>query len=386
MTVEDRLRAALRDTGDLVADRPRPLRHTPRQRARWQRLLPLWSALAAALVVLMPSALPDDTRDTDVRAAVPDIGAAPPFFVAVHRGQGAAPARFEVRATATGALLDTNAAGGGEDFLAVAPVPEDGDPDARTYLLLVRESTATAPGCATYGVRRIAISAGGRFTSWGTEPVAFEAADTGPHRLATTPKGDAIAYSYRSCRPGWVTSEGVEGPVGEARIAHRWKDTTTTWPSGGEVLGLAYTPDGRDLAVFRKEAEDGRGELLVVRTADPDDVTTPLARVGGDALHDRLAPARLSQAMITPDGARIICVFGEPWGSGTALSLVEAAGGSARPLGPPGSLRAEGPVLLAQHPKGTELLLQAGGRTIRHVDGTDTVIVPDGATPADIAW
>ncbi len=400
MNVEDRLTAALRGTAELVEDRPRPLPTASRRlstasrRHGIPRFMPAWAALIIALVVLGPFILSDGELTAPVPMSSPslDIGAAPEFYVAVYRATEVRKSRFEVRSTATGAVLDVNDAGNGEDFVSIASIPDDGREAMSSFYLLTRLGTGIQPGCTRYTIYGVQISADGRFSGWGGGAVMFEALDGTPANLATTPRGDEIAYSYEGCGRKEIVG-GTEihqgtGLVGEPMIAHHWAGSTTIWGAEGEVRNLAYTPDGHSLAVFRRrDAEAGealRSELLLVRTAEPADTTPLLNRTdGGDG--------PLVNAMITPDGKRAVAVFGEPDGSGTRLSVAEyplgEGGPSARDLLEPAvDYPVAGPVLLKQHPSGPELLLQAGDTTLFHGGMVKALVSSTEETPADVAW
>jgi len=400
MNVEDRLRAALHGTADLVEDRPRPLPAVLRRRGI-PRLLPVWAALVVALVMLGPFVLPDGEPDTPIPVSSPslDIGAAPEFYVAVFSGEAERlGSRFEVRSTATGELLDTNYAGNGEKFVSIASIPDDGQKEASSFYLLTRLGAGLLPGCTKYTIYSIQISAEGRFTQWGTGSISFEALDGTPANLTTTPKGDEIAYSYKSCGRTVVKGNSThrigDGANGERLIAHHWAGTTTFVRAEGKVLNLAYSPDGHSLAVFqRHDAEAGeepRSELLLTRTANPDDATVLLKEdddsglVGGDS-------ATLANAMITPDGKHVVAVFIGEYASGTHLSIGEfSLNGellrTVRPLDPPIDGSADDIGRLKQHPSGSQLLLQAGDMTLFHKGEIKALITSDGEDPADLAW
>jgi hypothetical protein len=397
MNVEDRLRAALHGTADLVEDRPRPL-PTVRRRRPW--LMPLWSALVVALVVAVPFGLPErkatapvppdpaagtDSPGITVRTAPPNftIGAAPKFYVTVYRGQGGERSRFEVRSTDTGAVQGTNYADSGESFLAIAPVPEPVTAKARYFYLLARVGESTSSGCAKYTIRHLSISAEYGFDNWSTSSLDFEAADGGPMALATTPAGDEVAYSFRDCREdgGW-------------RIGHRWAGTTTTWSTGGKaVQNLAYFPDGQTLAASLRSTgmETGEAphvELRLTRVGDPRagfaDGTENIVVLGpsGD----------LVDAMITPDGRKALALRRRPRTTGPGYELQEfpLGEGVSRSRGPLPMAVADGPenlrTLLKQHPSGQEVLFQLGDETILHGSQGSSITKTGEEAPDDLAW
>ncbi|GAB2830549.1 hypothetical protein GCM10022221_31590 [Actinocorallia aurea] len=376
MNVEDRLRAALRGTADLVEDRPRPL-PAARRRIGRRFVVPAWSALAAAVVMLTPSALPDHPGGPGgpdaVASADGGIGAAPQFFVAIYPATEFREARWESRRTASGEVLGGAPAGPGEMYVSVTGVPEHRAAAARSFLLLTRTGEGSRPGCARYRVYAIHLDDDGRFLSWNPEDVDFEAADGAPAHLATTAKGDEIAYSYREC-----------GVPGGQRIAHHWNGTTTTWDAGGSVLSLAYTPDGQGVVVFQR-GDDG-GELLVSRTYDPSD-TTVLLREHAKALGDHAGD--LLSAGLTPDGERITAVLGAPAGGVSVLRVAELRKNGDL-LGvtyrePAVETPRDGAVQVDQHRGGPELLVQAGG-TILLPGSVSKAVVLDDPPPTDLAW
>ncbi|GAA0939840.1 hypothetical protein [Actinocorallia libanotica] len=401
MNVEDRLKAALHGTAGLVEDRPRPL-PTAARRRRIPRFVPVWAALIVALVMLGPFVLPDGESNAPIPMSSPSlaIGSAPEIYVAIYGATKERKSRFEIRSTATGELRQVNEAGNGESFVSIAAIPDDGKEGISSFYLLTRLGAGTLPGCTKYTVYGLQISADAGFSSWGGSTVTFEAVDGTPANLATTPKGDEIAYSFEGCGRKVIEGDteryvGGVGVPGVPLFAHHWAGATTTWNAGGKVLNLAYSPDGHSLAMFRlRDAEAGREaqrELLLMRTANPDDTTTLLRWTEESGIRKDGAVRRPINAMISPDGKKVVVVFSGPDGSGTRLSVAERPiGGKGlsfrEPLTPVVDHPVDGPVLVKQHPSGPELLLQAGATTLFHGGKIKAVIPSIEETPADIAW
>jgi hypothetical protein len=308
MNTESRLRAALKNTAELVEDRPRGL-PVVRRRNRRPMFAPAWAAVAITAVVIASFVIRDqgelgDATTSSSPQAV-GLGSSPKFYLAVYRATAGRAARFETLSTATGELLDVNKAGNHEDFIAAesvpkaAVVPKAGVKGAEYFYLLARVGAgASSSGCGDYAIRRLQFSSGGKFLSWGTTDLEFEARDNEPMQLATTKAGDEVAYSYRDCASG------------ELQVAHRWNGTTTTWGSEKPVTSLAYTPDGQSLIIGRQTAygKDGfqtKGELWTMKTRDPGFEPGQ----GQLLLATNKDIALLSNATISSDGTEVIAVF-----------------------------------------------------------------------------
>ena len=401
MNVEDRLKAALHGTAGLVEDRPRPLPATTPRRRGIPRFVPAWAAFVVALVMLGPFVLPDGESDAPIPMSSPSIaiGSAPEFYVAIYGATKERKSRFEIRSTATGELRQVNEAGNGESFVSIAAIPDDGKEGSRSFYLLTRLGAGTMPGCTKYTVYRIVITTDGSFSSWGTSSITFEAVDGTPANLATTPKGDEIAYSFEGCGrreiKGGTEHHIGNGVPGETRIAHHWAGTTTFWDAGGRVLNLAYSPYGRTLAAFLqgRAVKDGESPSAQLRLTD---VGNPRSGFTDGTENDIVLGADdgfgLVNAMFSPEGKKIVALRSESRQFVTEYKVTEfplpGAGGGPRSLGSlklPVDHPANPHVLMEQHPSSDALLLQVGDTTLLHI-GQQGHAIARGEAPADLAW
>jgi hypothetical protein len=338
--LENRLRAALRDTADEISPTPPPLRLRPeRGPARsgpvWpaQRRWISWAAplAAAALVLAVVAASLAVVRGgsgrTTSKPAVP--AAVPPYYVAltapaypdVYDGNATV---AEVRATATGAVLAK----------VVPPKPYvhfagvTAAADHRTFVLVAEEKShppaqQPKPGEGPHPYYQpsrfylLRFDPGTGRVSLRALPGTFIPANAEVRDMALSPDGTSLAAD--------IDSQGLAGshllvfdlPTGTER-AWSFKTCAACNPSGGGLGfggtvpdALSWTADGKHLA-FVGPDRAGWPSHSTVRLLD---VTLPgsnlLANsrpVAGPPPGDQLNDVSWRGAIITPDGRTVVIV------------------------------------------------------------------------------
>jgi hypothetical protein len=337
-TVEDRLRAATRAAAGTVAPDSAPPLRLPREperrraaftawrhQARWHRAIAPLAAAAAVIAVMTASVtlahtmasrphshrLPAGT--VPLSAAPQFAGAAvPAYYVALEPGPlSAASTRAVVRATATGAALATvRPPRPYYEFTAVSAAADD-----RTFVLAAQQKTS--PPTQVHG----------KWRQGGTAPASFFLLRLDPaHRtarltalsfserrngslsgIALSPDGSRLAVAV-GLGLGSPKEQGIQVITLRTGLVRTW-----TWraPRGNYlgylVLGanpLSWTADGRMLAF----------EVIIAlpRGAHPDlavrllDTTAPGRSLQSSRVVARFSSASTGDAMITPDGTRIV--------------------------------------------------------------------------------
>jgi hypothetical protein len=335
-TLEDRLTAALRETGEeisrdsvppLVLDRPRRRARAGdgASRRRWMtRLTPLAAAAAVAAVVTASLAI-SGTFHGRLRAAGPAAGRSggapaggpgalrqvPPYYVSLTSGSNAyilGGQRAEVRATTTGAVLATIRPP--RPFGAFTWV--SGASDDRTFILAAQRYWPVAPG--NQGAKATIRDNGTptvffrlSFTASTRTARLTELATAGQVKpsqqlagMALSPDGTRLALDLRR------SIQVVNLASGTRRT---WR-----WPGGGWVGNfkpygqvLSWTADGRMLAFQQWSGKfDNTPHVRVLDTTAP----------GGSLLASKLAvtwPQSGAQTLdgpvntlIAPDGSKIV--------------------------------------------------------------------------------
>jgi hypothetical protein len=336
-TVEDRLRAAMRETAGEVTpqsvpplhlDRPRGRRRGlagPAARRRWAAWLTPLAAAASVTAVVAASLAISTTFHGGHRAARGPAGpfaGVPPYYL-VLAGRNPSPVAIqrqfaEVRATATGATLAritpprpyrtfTAAAGAG---------------DGRTFVLAANKwkvvrangGTFAEAGAAKFFLLR--LGAGGRPGRLTPLPVPAMPPGAEISGFALTPGGTKLAVALR----GGVN--GGPGPEIQVFSLPSGAERVWTWPGGGPITNnaggegevLSWTADGRTLAFQQWVA----GNIIHLRLLD---TTTPggslqaasrlVAQWPGDGATWHYVHGKISNvlfgfsAIITPDGSKI---------------------------------------------------------------------------------
>lgn len=290
MTLEDKLRTALRETAGEIPDDPPPLRLSPlavsrhparqrsakrswaqRHRARW----PAWAAplaAAAAIVALVVASLtlvhdrpnvegPSTGQGTTTPSGLAGI---PPYYVALtvpgtHPDMYASDATAaEVRATATGAVLariavpkpyavfaGVSAAAGDRTFVLVAEGSNNPPETRQPYYPASR-----------FFVLRInpAAAARGDRVSLRALPAGFIPANSEVHDLALSPDGTSLAADIGAPVLGGTELFVFDLATGTKR-AWSFRNCRRCSPASGglgfagtNVGALSWTADGRHLA------------------------------------------------------------------------------------------------------------------------------------------
>lgn len=349
MTLEDKLRNALRETAGEIPDDPPPLRlsplavsrHSVRRRPAkqpWTRWPP-WAAplaaaaaivaLAAALLTLAPDRPNVEGPSNSQGTTTPSGPAAvPPYYVAltspgdadVYNGDATA---AEVRATPTGAVLAR----------VVPPKPYvhfagvTAAADDRTFVLVAEEKSNPPAGVPKPGrlprpyyqpsrFYLLRFDPGSGRASLRALPVVFIPANAEVHDMALSPDGTSLAAD--------IDGQGLAGDhlvvfdlVTGAERAWSFQTCAHCVPSGGGLGyggispgALSWTADGKHLA-FVGPGRSLRGpsavRLLDV-TLPGSDLVANSRPVAGLPPGDQLSDLSWRGAIITPDGQNVVIV------------------------------------------------------------------------------
>jgi hypothetical protein len=338
--LEDKVRTAMRETGDEIAPHSVPplrLRVAPRRPGlpriagrRWRGwLAPLAAAASVAAVVAASLAISATfhaqhrPRPSAKHPAGPLAGL-PPYYIALtsHRARRApfaGPLHAVVRATATGATLATiRPPAPYRTFTQVAAAG-----DGHTFVL-------------TAGTWQVTHKLGGTFVNTG--PAKFFLLRLGPHGgpapltavpipreparaqisgIALSPDGSRLAIAFRGGRGGGP------GPEIQVFTLATGAERVWTWPGGGPVTNnaggdgsvLSWAADDRTLA-FQQWAGNSI-DIRLLDTAAPGDSLPSDSRLAvqwkGDQESLRFVHGRAVNviegfsALITPDGTKIVC-------------------------------------------------------------------------------
>jgi hypothetical protein len=354
MTLEDKLRNALRETAGEIPDEPPPLRLSPlavsrhqarqrsakqswaqRHRARW----PAWAAplaAAAAIVALVTALLtlahdrPNVEGPSNGQGTTTPSGpaAVPPYYVAlmspgdadVYNGDATA---AEVRATLTGAVLAR----------VVPPKPYvhftgvTAAADDRTFVLVAEEKSNPPTGRPKPGqlphpyyqpsrFYLLRFDPGAGRASLRALPAAFIPANAEVHDVALSPDGTALAAD--------IDGQGAAGDhlvvfdlTTGAERAWSFQTCPHCLPSGGGLGyggispdALSWTADGKHLA-FVGPGRSLRGSSavrLLDVTLPGSDLVANSRPVAGLPPGDQLSDLSWRGAIITPDGQNVVIV------------------------------------------------------------------------------
>ncbi|MEU5877563.1 hypothetical protein [Spirillospora sp. NPDC047279] len=380
MTIEDRLRDALRATAGTVDDRPeRPLpERSPQASPVRRRLVPL-GAVAGVLALLAGFVAAQRFLD-DPAPRLQWTPAMPRFVFASTHGNGGSddpdgggPYGLEVRESATGRLVDRFEASPGVEFGQVAALR-----DNRTFF--VTSEPVTRRPCRTT-VQRVSVSGGGRIIAM--EPVAggpVAGTVPGAGGLAVTPDGARMALAVEKCDE----AERIEAAAGNARIvtADLATGARREWPDSGLGDGasnLSLTEQGDRLFFSRRvqnknplEGDGGSEELRVMNVSAPSG-----SLLGRDAAGVAVAraPRTFAAVLASPDGRSVITAEAE-FKAGVLPS--EDAGSPGASPGPQQNVPPqEGFYLLELSAQGGRVLRRIA---VRPVEGPDLVVFKNDAS------
>jgi hypothetical protein len=331
-----------------------------RRSARWPRvLIPI--AAAASVIAVVAASLAITHRLSDGRSAAarahagqPGTGrgqpgphgasqvisaasraalaSVPKFYVAMTPGGMGRNNRAQVRATASGAVLATVAAPAPYNtFSWVTAAADD-----RTFVLAAQQWTPIPPGSAGASIEKrdndtptkffvLRLSSDGRTAGLSALPVPVQPGSVWIDGIALSPDGSKLAVAVNS---NGATAPDVNPAIAVYTVAtgarKQW-----VWP-GGAVIGnqkpwgspLSWTADGRTLA-FQIVPANGTIEVRLLDTDAPGGIMPSRLGVewaGGDVTGadgvvissgSRAKPAnslRGFNALITPDGTKIVCL------------------------------------------------------------------------------
>jgi hypothetical protein len=325
-TIEDRLRAAASAAAKTVPPGSAPpLRLPVRHRrylrwsgqgrtAGWQRLAaPLAAAAAVAAVAAASLAVASETagRRPDARTSAPTSAGAivPPYYVSLPAAAGTPWASTaQVRVTATGAVAATVAVPRPYRlFTAVA-----GADDGRTFVLEAQSQGNYAP--AGFYLLRVVPGAGTATARLSALPIPPEPRRIYVESIALSPDGSKLAVAVRAAGGGPVRNPGIQVITVATGASKRW-----TWPGGGHVstngLGQALSWAADDKTLAFQAWMSGSIDIRLLDTAAPGHTLAAskvILRFPSDGnlkfIHGKIINSLDGfNALITPDGSKIVC-------------------------------------------------------------------------------
>jgi hypothetical protein len=296
-TVEDRLRAALRETaGEVTPQSVPPLRlHGPRRRGvagpaarrRWAAWLTPLAAAASVTAVVAASLAISTTLHGGHRAASRPAGpfaGVPPYYVVLTGRRPnlnpslAQPLFAQIRATATGKVLASVTPPKPYGTFSAAAAG-----DGRTFVLaanrwkVVRANGGTFAEATATRFFLLRMGAGGHVRQLAPLPIPAVPRGATISGFALTQDGSKLAVALR----GGVN--GGPGPEIQVFSLATGAERVWTWPGGGPITNnaggngqvLSWTADGRTLAFQQWVGNDIDVRLL--------DVTTPGGSLQADS-------------------------------------------------------------------------------------------------------
>jgi hypothetical protein len=410
IATEERLRAAMRAAADTVPPGSSPPLRLPDgqpgrarwdQRRRWARVMvPLAAAAAVAAVVIASLALtrggPTSSSGGAENPAPPvALNGVPAYYIATAKQ--VAPTRVLIRATATGAVLATVKAPkpyGTFNFVTAAA-------DDRTFILSAQRWWPVASGTRGVAAQNRDNTTPVVFFRLRFDPVTRTARLTALHipqkipasslgGIAVSPDGSRLALALARAQVRVVTLA-----TGSAR---QW-----TWPgtSGGTWVGnqkpsgmaLSWTASGQTLAFPLTTKSGGITSVMLL---DPNSAGGSLAAARRSVTFRGLGHAKdgpIGNAVITPDGSRIVTVVMRSRGQVREFSARTGQLVSPLPAGtPPRSLTLWG--VLWTNSSGSTVIV-TGLQSLPHHETLVTGTLRDGQfTPlprapvniANVAW
>ncbi|WP_155884536.1 hypothetical protein [Actinomadura flavalba] len=342
------------------------------------------AATLALLVVLTGVLAVERLRERPPRLTERS-GAMPAYLFVSLPADRSGPARLQIRATATGRVVDEVAAPTGSEYLDVAVTA-----DNRTAFVVVQPRRATA---CTFGIERITLGIDGRIAARSAlpgGPLMGVIREDGT--LAVTPDGRRLVYSAARCVGGRPVDGGMTlgvldtgGGTGSTRSFAR-----------GAARSFSWRADGRGFAfVWITGASPSTGRVEIRTFAVGEDGT-----IGAGRMIRRLrADSVLTLAALLPAGDRIVvseskpaAAIAPPPGTGNAparppvateLSVIRAADGArVDTVRLPGG-SAIAPSLLKLDASGRHLLTATGAYDLRTGRARP---VGGGSTALDADW
>jgi hypothetical protein len=347
--LQDKLRAALRETADEIPDDPPPLRLSPRHRSRsWlggpcarpgRRVWSTWAApLASGIVVValvavsLAIATAVQHQHSRTSPAQAGSGAVPPYYVAIVTGKGepdeddSAGVAAEVRATTTGAVLarivppepyatftGVTAAAGDRTFVLSAEEkfqpPASPQQDAREYPF-----GGYTPRARFFLLRIDPGGPVGGRASLQPLPVGLIPATDAVHDMALSPDGTLLAADiggllFSSHLFVFNLTTGTERMWSFTTCSHCFPSSGGLGFGGVNVDALSWAADGRQLA-FIGPGTSSHGEAVRLL-----DVSAPGTNLLSDSKPELSLPGGTNSpgpvwrgAIITPDGRTIVVI------------------------------------------------------------------------------
>jgi len=365
---ESRLRDALHATADTVDEyKERPLpSHAVSAGTSSRRLIPVLAAVAVLL--LLAGALGVRHLLHDAPKPMRKTFVVPKFVVAAMPASKTRPSRLEVREIQGGRLAGSRQIA--DRRLQFSQVVGSGD--GRTFLVVVSDK---GPDSCSAEIRRLTLGPSGAIED--IQPTGLSFPFSAVRDLAISPDGRRIAYS-RTCA-GDQNDMGVYDTVTRAK-------TTWTIPTPQFVSGLAWTPDGRGLAlvVFTPGADPagGQARLLSPGRASQGDVVSSSSRI-----LDASPGAWLNAIRVGPDGrsAAVYAIYySKQRAVGTKVITVSLTSGKQSSAVPVPIDRDPMPAVLESEGSGRYLLTQAGVVDLQQGGRIQRIAGLSGAL--DITW
>jgi hypothetical protein len=334
--LEDKLRAALRESADEIPAQAPPLRLQPGRRTRWRRRIGWITPLAAAAVVValiavslaLAGGVPGHTRSAQP-AQRQGVNSVPPYYVALVTGHGRpdednSPGTVaEVRATTTGAVLARIVPPKPyADFSGVTAAADD-----RTFVLVAEEKLNPPPLNRQYQEKYpIGYYPASRFfilhidPGAGTSraraslqplPAAFIPANNEVHGMALSPDGASLAAVIGAQLGLYGTRLSVFNLASGTSRTWSFKACSRCFPSGGglgyggtNVDDLSWTADGRYLAFIGP----GGASLQAPSGVRLLDTSAPGTNLLADSKPVVGGGPSWRGAIITPDGRTVVAI------------------------------------------------------------------------------
>lgn len=288
--LEEKLRAALRETADEIPPQAPPLRLRPRRRRRWIAwAAPLASAAMVVALVAASLAIAGGLRHPPAPSSPAGLNAVPPYYVAIVTGKGQpdeddsyGPAA-EVRATLTGAVLARIVPPKPyADFTGVTAAADD-----RTFVLSAQEKFKP-PASAQQEAREypLGYSPPARFFVLHIDPgshasptlqalpAPFIPAKAAVHDMALSPDGTLLAADIGGLFSDdrlfvFNLATGTERAWSFTMCSHCLPDSGGLGTGGVNADALSWTAGGRVAFIGPGASPQGPGAVRLLDTSAP---------------------------------------------------------------------------------------------------------------------